>query len=164
MDIELIDIINKENNVIGTTDVDTAHEKKTMHRVVGVFLFDINGNLYLQKNIQNGKFDLSVGGHVKKGESYEDAVQREMAEELNLKVSLSHVSTFLPKNARLNHFWSIYTAIAPPEWHFEETEEVKLLEKMSMKKIIALLKSNSDSFTYGFINTMEELIKLKKIC
>jgi len=31
---EIIDIIDKNNNVIGSADVNTAHEQKLMHRVV----------------------------------------------------------------------------------------------------------------------------------
>ena len=107
---EIVDIVNKENNVVGMTDVDTAHNEKLMHRVAGVFVFSPDGDLYLQTGNKYEKLDLSVGGHVQKGESYEQAAQREMHEEIGLNVALTHVSTFLPKEARLNHFWAIFTA------------------------------------------------------
>ncbi len=159
---EIIDIVDKNNNVIGESSVDIAHRDKMMHRVAGVFVFDVHGNLYLQKNFETGKFDLSVGGHVQKGESYESAAKREMFEEIELDVPISHVSTFLPKDAKLNHYWAIYTATAPEGWNFKETEEVKLLEKMNMSMVVEMVKSSPWAFTHGFINTINELIRIKK--
>jgi isopentenyldiphosphate isomerase len=144
---EIIDIVDKENNVVGTTDVNTAHNEKLMHRVAGVFVFSPDGHLYLQTGNKYGKLDLSVGGHVQKGESYEQAAQRETHEEIGLEVALTHVSTFLPKEARLN----------------TETEEVKSLEKISLDEIKQMMKSEPDLFTHGFMNTMQELIRIKNI-
>ncbi|MDA3896994.1 MAG: NUDIX domain-containing protein [Desulfobacteraceae bacterium] len=160
---EIIDIVDKENNVVGTTDVNTAHNEKLMHRVAGVFVFSPDGHLYLQTGNKYGKLDLSVGGHVQKGESYEQAAQRETHEEIGLEVALTHVSTFLPKEARLNHFWAIFTANAPEGWVFTETEEVKSLEKISLDEIKQMMKSEPDLFTHGFMNTMQELIRIKNI-
>lgn len=161
--IELIDIVDENNNIVGSTDAKTAHDQKIMHRVVGVFVFDADENLYLQKGNKYGKLDISVGGHVQKGELYEVAAQREMLEELGLVTPINHISTFLPKNARLNHYWAIYTATASPEWKFKETEEVKALEKIDMAKVITMMRSSPNAFTYGFINTMKEFMRVKKL-
>jgi isopentenyldiphosphate isomerase len=160
---EIVDIVDEKNNTIGSADVATAHDKKLMHRVVGVFVFDTNGDLLLQKGNKYGKIDLSVGGHVQKGEAYEDAAQREMLEELGLITQISHVSTFLPKEARFKHYWAIYTAITPAGWKFKKTEEVSSLEKVSLIKIKEMMQKEPDLFTHGFINTMTELIRVKQL-
>jgi isopentenyl-diphosphate Delta-isomerase len=159
---ELIDIVDENNNVVGTTTAAEAHEKKIMHRIAGVFVFDVDGGLYLQTGNKYGKLDLSVGGHVQKGESYEDAARREMCEEIGLTAPLQHVSTFLPENARLNHFWGIFMTTAPDGWEFKETEEVKSMEKKSMKEITDLMESNPEMFTHGFINAMKEFVRIYK--
>lgn len=160
---DIVDIVDEKNNIVGSTDVATAHDKKLMHRVVGVFVFDTSGDLFLQKGNKYGKFDISVGGHVQKGETYEDAAQREMFEELGLVAQIYHVSTFLPKEARLNHYWAIFTAITPTDWKFKKTEEVSSLEKISLEKIKEMMRKEPDLFTYGFINTMTELIRVKQL-
>lgn len=160
---EIVDIVDEKNNVVGSVDVATAHNKKLMHRVVGVFVFDKNGNLYLQKGNKYGKLDLSVGGHVHQGEAYEKAAQREMLEEIGLTVPLQHISTFLPKEARLNHYWAIFTAVAPNDWQFKATEEVSSLEKMSLVKIKEIMRTEPDSFTHGFMNTITELLRVKQL-
>lgn len=161
--MELIDIVDEQNNVCGTSNVADAHEKKLRHRVVGVFVFDSDNQLYLQKDGKYGKRDLSVGGHVHLGESYADAAVRETEEELGLSIPLSHVTTFLPENARMNHFWSIYTATAPDAWVFQPTEEVSALERMSIPDIKKMIELDSGSFTYGFLNTLNELVHIRKL-
>lgn len=158
---ELIDIVDSANNVIGVTDVATAHSQKQRHRVVGVFLFDTNGNLYLQNGNKYHRYDLSVGGHVRQGETYKEAVQREMREELSVEVPLVHISTFLPVNAKLGHFWAIYQGTAPIGWEFIPTEEVPSVITMSMQELSLKLESSPELFTHGFINTFAEFNRIQ---
>ncbi|MEK7180142.1 MAG: NUDIX domain-containing protein [Patescibacteria group bacterium] len=160
---EIVDIVDEKNIVVGSADVATAHDKKLMHRVAGVFVFDVHGDVYLQKGNKYGKLDLSVGGHVQQGETYEKAAQREMLEEIGLTTPLQHVSTFLPKEARLNHYWAVFTTVAPNDWQFKATEEVSSLEKISLVKIKEMMQTEPDSFTHGFMNTMNELIRVKQL-
>ena len=110
---ELIDLVDINNKVIGTTDVATAHQQKQLHRVVGILLFDSSGSLYLQNGNKYKKYDLSVGVHVGQGETYEQAAHREMKEELGVDVKLIDVSTFLSSNAKMGHFWRIYQGELP---------------------------------------------------
>jgi len=60
-----------------------------VHRAVHVLVVNAAGELLLQKrsarkDIQPGKWDTSVGGHLEPGESYFAAALREMREELGL--------------------------------------------------------------------------------
>ena len=161
MEKEIIDLVDADDNIIGVTDVDTAHRLKQFHRVVAAFIFDIDGDLYLQK--ENGRYDNSVGGHVGVSESYKHAAHREMQEELGLDIPLKEISIFLPAKTRLNHRWALYEGVAPIRWEFKKTEEVKIIEKLHMDDIIFLMNSKRENFTYGFINTMKEYIRVKKL-
>jgi hypothetical protein len=80
-----------------------------------------------------------------------------------LTVPIHHVLTFLPKKACLNHYWAVFTATAPKNWEFKETDEVSSLEKIDLATIKDMLQKEPDSFTYGFMNTMTELIRVKQI-
>lgn len=60
-----------------------------LHQAVHVFVVNRSGELFLQKrsmrkDIQPGKWDTSVGGHVDAGENAADAVKRELREELGV--------------------------------------------------------------------------------
>lgn len=88
---EYLDIVDEDNNVIGKDLRSNCHgNPKLIHRAVHVLVFNSEGSLYLQKrsenkDIQPGKWDTSVGGHVDSGEDYEKAALREAEEELSIK-------------------------------------------------------------------------------
>jgi len=160
---EIIDLVDADDNILGVTDVDTAHRLKQFHRVVAVFVFNVDDDLYLQKENKYGRHDNSVGGHVGVSESYRNAARREMQEELNLDIPLKEVSIFLPARTRLNHRWALYEGVAPIGWRFKKTKEVKKLTKLSIEEIITLINHAPESFTGGLINTMKEYIRIKKL-
>lgn len=88
---ELLPIINENGDTVGSIPRAEAHNgSKILHPVVHLHVFDKNGNLFLQKrpawkDIQPGKWDTSVGGHIGYGESTEKALAREAKEELGIK-------------------------------------------------------------------------------
>lgn len=86
-------VVDEEGNTIGTAPRHVCHDGKSflLHPVIHLHVFNTKGELYLQKrsmskDIQPGKWDTSVGGHVSPSEAVEDAVRREAFEELGLKV------------------------------------------------------------------------------
>jgi isopentenyl-diphosphate delta-isomerase type 1 len=87
---EIFDLVDDNDQVIGRSTRNEVHgNPKLLHRVVHVLVFDSLGRLYLQKraddkDVQPGKWDTSVGGHVDAGEEREAAALRELSEELGI--------------------------------------------------------------------------------
>ena len=98
---EMFPLVDEEGNITGAATRGECHNgSKLLHPVVHLHLFNSRGELYLQrrpdwKDIQPGRWDTSVGGHVDLGESVEMALRREAREELG-------ISDFEPQ--RLTHY------------------------------------------------------------
>lgn len=87
---EYFPLVNEEGKTIGKATRKECHSgSKMLHPVVHLHIFNDNGDLYLQKrsmrkDIQPGKWDTAVGGHIDYGESVEEALRREVREELGV--------------------------------------------------------------------------------
>ena len=87
---EIFPIVNEQGEVIGKATRGECHSgSMLLHPVVHLHVFDREGRLYLQKrpqwkDIQPGKWDTAVGGHIDFGEEIYEALFREACEELGL--------------------------------------------------------------------------------
>ena len=87
---EMFPIVDEDGNITGAATRGECHGgSKLLHPVVHLHVFNSRGELYLQrrpawKDIQPGKWDTAVGGHVDLGECVADALKREVSEELGI--------------------------------------------------------------------------------
>jgi isopentenyldiphosphate isomerase len=88
---EWFDLVTPEGEVTGRARRSECHgNPDLLHQAIHVFVVHPEtGAVFLQqrsskKDIQPGKWDTSVGGHVDAGESPETAVSRELREELGI--------------------------------------------------------------------------------
>ena len=74
---EMFPVVNEQGNITGAATRGECHSgSRLLHPVVHLHIFNTKGELYLQKrpewkDIQPGKWDTAVGGHIDLGESVE---------------------------------------------------------------------------------------------
>jgi isopentenyldiphosphate isomerase len=88
---ELLTLVSDDDaQVLGPVKRKAVHGNPDLvHRAVHVLVISSQGHLLLQKrslskDVQPGRWDTSVGGHVGFGQSYEEAARRETLEELGI--------------------------------------------------------------------------------
>lgn len=87
---EWFPVVEPNGIVVGRSSREYCHGgAKPLHPVIHIHVIDRQSRIYLQKrsmrkDIQPGKWDTAVGGHVAYGESIVEAVYREASEELGL--------------------------------------------------------------------------------
>lgn len=88
---EIFDLVDEAGRIIGSATRSRCHsDPSLMHPVVHVVVFGPTGEIFLQKrsmtkDIQPGKWDTSVGGHLHRGETPEAGAARELGEELGVE-------------------------------------------------------------------------------
>lgn len=89
---EYLDLVDQHDNVIGKKLRSEVYaEHLSNFRVINAFVVNSKGELWIprraaDKRIFPSCLDMSVGGHVESGESYEDTFKRETSEELNIDI------------------------------------------------------------------------------
>lgn len=173
--MEYIDILDENGNKTGEKDTrKNIHKLGLLHSEVAAFIYTDTGKVLLQKRKSNKATYAGVwsvtGGHVLSGENNEDAIIREIKEELNLnteKEKVIFVTTYKSKKVKddviNNKFFSIYNVEISEDQFYkikiqkEELEDVKLFSIEEIENII-----NSDDKQYKFPQNSEVAIKLIK--
>ncbi|MBO4370267.1 MAG: HAD-IA family hydrolase [Paludibacteraceae bacterium] len=123
---ELFPLVDVDGRVIGSASRKDCHSGSfKLHPVVHLHVFNSRGELYLQKrsmskDIQPGKWDTSVGGHVDYGESVKEALLREAREELGIESVEVHEAFRYDFRSKVeyelvNAYWCIYDGPITPD-------------------------------------------------
>ncbi|MDE6371018.1 MAG: NUDIX domain-containing protein [Duncaniella sp.] len=155
---EILPLVDIDGNIIGKATRGECHNgSHLLHPVVHLHLFDSVGRLYMQKrpewkDIQPGKWDTAVGGHIDFGETVDEALVREIREELGIDVEREKLCPQLQsryvfdsdRESELVHVFTIITDVPP-----QPTEELDGGRFWSRNEIIKGIE-DGDVFTPNF--------------
>lgn len=87
--LEMVDIVDKNNKVLFVTAKQEAHRNGLLHRIILAQLINSKGEWILVKQSSDrqdaGLYVVPVGGHIREGESELNALKREALEEIGIK-------------------------------------------------------------------------------
>ena len=118
---EIFPIVDEAGIVIGSASRKDCHSGTfLLHPVVHLHVFDKRGRLFLQhrsllKDIQPGKWDTSVGGHIDYGEEVLDALFREAREELGLQsIQPIFLYTYINRTDKEAEYVNTFATVCEP--------------------------------------------------
>jgi len=128
---EVFEVVDEQGRVLGRAARAECHRNPALiHRAAHVVVLDGAGRLYLQKrslskDVQPGRWDTSVGGHLAPGEDFDEGARREMREELGLEGALRPLYRYLWCTERETELVQTYLHVArgEPRPHPEEIDE-----------------------------------------
>jgi len=97
---EEVDVVDNEDHVVGVATIDRCLREGLLHRAIAVLVKRKNGAVVLQQRSKDdswhpGMWTISCTGHVRTGESYQQAAIRELSEELGLMSKVEEFRKFL---------------------------------------------------------------------
>lgn len=129
---EWFPIVEPSGLVVGRSSRQYCHSgAKPLHPVIHIHIIDRMSRIYLQKrsmrkDIQPGKWDTAVGGHVSYGESITEAIFREASEELGFsEFNPIHVETYEFESPIEREMVNVFAAVGSYELHpdLDEVDE-----------------------------------------
>eukprot|EP00808_Paulinella_micropora_P008754 g42585.t1 len=139
---ERIALVDEHNRVIGEVARADMRRFRKLHRATFVLIINSKGKFIVQKRsaIKDycpGWLDVSPGGCLGAGESYEENAQREMEEEMGIKgVSMPLLFTFRFTDQRADCWGGVFVCHADGPFTLQKTE-VDCVYEMSREEIEA---------------------------
>ena len=159
---EYFDIYDAQGNHIGTAPRRQCHgDPSLIHRTAHVVVIHPEtGNILLQKrnmtkDIQPGKWDTAVGGHLALGENFETGAKRELAEELGIKnAELFHIFDSKIRNEIESEDVRVFGAFIADGFTFDpgEIDEIRFWDRAALEN-----PENCKDFTPNLITELELL-------
>ena len=129
---EWFPVVEPSGLVIGRSTRQYCHSgAKPLHPVIHIHIIDRMSRIYLQKrsmhkDIQPGKWDTAVGGHIAYGEAVLEAVYREASEELGLTdFNPIYIETYEFESSIEREMVNVFAAVGSYDLHpdMDEVDE-----------------------------------------
>ena len=152
----LIDVVNEQNQKIGTIDKDRVLSARKNFRTVHGWLRTQSGDVLLQRLSSShprssSKLGSTVAGYLRAGESYEDGFQRKCEVEIGSKPgAVSFLGIAGMTDRKSEKFIGLFsgTVLEPP---YTNDPKIAHFETYRRAQLEAKIRSNPESFTETFM-------------
>ncbi len=168
---EIIDIVDKNDRVIGKAEREVCHKKGLKHRIAAVWVFNDKGEILVQKRSSKAethpdKLDHSAAGHVKSGTTCLDAAKCELKEELGIRCKLKKTAKFenksIDRGKISNHLFTLFFCIKNKGFKIDRNE-VGDIKFYKVSEIDKKIKKHPNQFCSSFVKVFKLLKKEGKI-
>lgn len=125
--MEYIDIVNRNDKIIGKEERNKAHEKYLLHRSAHIIIANNKNQILLQLGKATKKqyplyWNSSAAGHVSAGQTARGCAVRETREEIGIKTKLEFVGKFIVNDDVEQEIVSVFFGRSNGPFNLEERE------------------------------------------
>ena len=156
--MELVDIVDENNNLTGQVEERwTAYNKGMWRRTVSCWIMNYKGEILLQKRTANKRRNpnkwAKTGGQVDSGESVEEAIKREVKEELGIDIPENQLKVVEIYKGDENGKRFAYNFIFVVNYNIEDyklqKEEVAEVKYVKIEDIETSKRNNDLNYTFS---------------
>jgi 16S rRNA (adenine1518-N6/adenine1519-N6)-dimethyltransferase len=156
---EQFPVVDKNDRILRYASRPEVHGNNLRHRAVHILIFNQAGEVYLQqrsrwKDRHPLKWDSSAAGHVADGERYDDTAQRELNEELGVKVALQKIAKLPASQHTDQEFIWVYRGSISSDL-VPNKSEIERGAFLSPSVIDGWTSSRPEDFAPGFLECWE---------
>lgn|SRR3989338_4803974 len=150
--------VDENDNILGEVSKEKAHAEGILHRVAVTYVVNDKNEILVQERMDMAKLDHSSAGHVDVGESYLQAAERELYEELGIiSTELQEVGSVPAIDGGANfsakHFMKVFVIKAIPGEL--QADEVKSVFWAKPEDVLLDMQVNPNKYTNGFKATLK---------
>ncbi len=174
--MELLDVLDENGKETGEIeDKDIIHKKGLYHKEVEVWIVNEEGKILIQKRAENkkqapNKWSITAG-HVESGENVEDAMVREIKEEIGIDCKKEDLKLILiakhhsyrgdNNTFRYGYFYRTNKKITDFTIQQEEVSELKYITLQQLEQIVKQKDNNYLFYTWEYIQEVIHYLKNK---
>ena len=170
---EQVVLVDEHDTELGTMPKQEAHIKGVLHRAISVIIFNSKGEQLVQQRAFSkyhfgGIWSNTCCSHPRKNETYRQAAERRLLEELGIKTPLKEQFHFIYKvhdeksqltEHELDH---VFTGTFDGEFQFNQ-EEVADVRWMKTEDLLNEISNHPEKFSFWFKTILEEMKKRKTL-
>lgn len=159
LDNELIDVLDENGKFLGySVDRDEVHKQNLWHNHASAWIMNNEGKILLQQRALTKKKNPGVwaktGGHVDAGETCEDAIKREIYEEIGLKVDDNKIykmevfKSTKPNEHYFSYGYVVLTNLKENDFILQK-EEVNKVKYYDIEELEQLKRNNDENYSFS---------------
>ena len=171
--MELIQIVDKNGKFTGEImDRKEAHDKNLPHNEVAAFIINDKKQVLLQKRSPNKRFNPNkwalCAGHVDAYESLENAMLREIKEEIGIDVSINDLKrlgnrevNIRETNSHITYYYYVKVNLKEEDFVIQK-EELSMVKWFDIDEVVKMILNHDDSIVFKE-NRIKIFERLKEI-